>query len=273
MHFGIEVVNLGDYADPKNVLSLALAAEEAGWEGLFVWDHLGFVWGFASSDPWVILSAVAACTKRLKLVSSVTPLPRRRIQTLAQTLVSLDLLSEGRLIFGTGLGGAAEEFTAFGEPSDPRERADMLDEGLEVLDQLLRGEQVTHDGTHYHVADVRLTPLPLQKPRIPFWIGGDSPPALRRAARWDGWIIASLGMDGEVVKTPDQLARQVATIRKYRTSQSQFDVAITGYTKPADGRRTSEYADAGATWWVESLNGMRGSMEEMLIRAKEGPPK
>jgi alkanesulfonate monooxygenase SsuD/methylene tetrahydromethanopterin reductase-like flavin-dependent oxidoreductase (luciferase family) len=273
MHYGIEVVTLGDYADPKNVLRLALAAEEAGWEGLFVWDHLGFAWGAPSGDPWVILSATAACTKRLKLVSSVTPLPRRRIQILAQTLVSLDLLSEGRLIFGAGLGGAPEEFTAFGEPSDTRERAEMLDEGLNLLDLLLRGEQVTHDGTHFHLDHVKLVPLPVQKPRIPVWIGGESPPALRRASRWDGWIIASLGMEGEVVKTPDQLASQIRVIREHRLSPAPFDVAITGYTNPTENRLVLEYADAGVTWWVESLNGMRGSPEEMLLRVKAGPPK
>ena len=71
MHFGIEVVPLGDYADPRNVLELAIAAEKSGWEGLFVWDHLGYVWGAPAADPWVTLSAVAAHTRRLKLCAAL----------------------------------------------------------------------------------------------------------------------------------------------------------------------------------------------------------
>ena len=94
MHFAIEVVPFGDYADPRNVVSLARAAEAAGWEGLFVWDHLGFVWGASSADPWVTLAAVAQATQTLKLAPFVTPLPRRRPHMLANTLATLDQLSE-----------------------------------------------------------------------------------------------------------------------------------------------------------------------------------
>ena len=106
MRYGIVTGNLGDHADPRVAVRLARAAEAAGWEAFFVWDHLGFVWGAPSGDPCVILSAVAACTTRLKLGLAITPLARRRPQVVANALASLDLLSGGRAIFGAGLGGA-----------------------------------------------------------------------------------------------------------------------------------------------------------------------
>src|SRR5829696_4950674 len=146
MRYGIVMANLGDYADPRVAVRLARAAEAAGWEGFFVWDHLGFVRGVPSGDPWVILSAVAASTSRLKLGLAVTPLARRRPQVVANALASLDLLSGGRVVFGAGLGGNSEEFAAFGEPGDAKDRAAMLDEGLAVLNGLLSGEPVTHHG-------------------------------------------------------------------------------------------------------------------------------
>src|SRR5215212_12003364 len=185
MHYAIVTANLFDYADPRVAVRLARAAEAAGWEAFFVWDHLGFVRGVPSGDPCVILSAVAASTTHLKLGPAVTPLARRRPQVVANAVASLDLLSGGRAIFGAGLGGVTEEFTAFGEPGEAKRRAAMLDEGLAVLDRLWSGEMVTHHGQYYDVEHVSLAPLPFQRPRIPIWIGGESPPALRRAARWD----------------------------------------------------------------------------------------
>src|ERR687893_2764083 len=146
MRYGIVTANLGEYADPRVVVRVAQVAEEAGWEAFFVWDHLGFVWGSPSSDPWISLSAVAVRTTHLKLGTAITPLARRRPQVVANALASLDLLSGGRMIFGAGLGGNPEEFTAFGESGDAKKRAAMLDEGLQILDGLWSGETVTHCG-------------------------------------------------------------------------------------------------------------------------------
>jgi alkanesulfonate monooxygenase SsuD/methylene tetrahydromethanopterin reductase-like flavin-dependent oxidoreductase (luciferase family) len=116
MRYGIVTANLGEYADPRLAIRLARAAEEAGWEAFFVWDHLGFVWGSASSDPWISLSAVAVSTTHLRLGTAITPLARRRPQVVANALGSLDLLSDGRTMFGAELGGMTQEFSAFGEP-------------------------------------------------------------------------------------------------------------------------------------------------------------
>jgi alkanesulfonate monooxygenase SsuD/methylene tetrahydromethanopterin reductase-like flavin-dependent oxidoreductase (luciferase family) len=273
MQYGLDVVNLGDYADPRPVVQLAQAAEAAGWEAVAVWDHLGFVWGAPSGDALVGLAAVAQATRRLRLITAVTPLPRRQPHEVAHALAALDLLSDGQVIFGTGLGGVAEEYTAFGGPSDAKLRAAMLDEGLWLIDQLWSGETVSHQGSHYTVNEVKLAPLPVQRPRIPIWIGGASKPALRRASRWDGWIIDSADQQGQVIRRPEQIAQDIAYIHSHRTTNSPFAIAITGYSTPNDAALVQEYADAGVTWWLELLHGYRGSFDELLARVEAGPPR
>ncbi len=266
MRYGIVMSNLDDYADPRVVVSLARAAEEAGWKGFFVW-------GTPSSDPWVVLSAAAVSTTRLKLGTAITPLARRRPHIVANALVSLDLLSGGRVVFGVGLGGVAEEFTAFGEPGDAKERARMLDEGLTVLDGFWSGEPLTHHGQHYDVENVSLAPLPLQRPRIPIWIGGQGAPALRRAARWDGWLAPATRPDGTPImdKDPRRIAEMVAEIQHHRRADTPFEVAVDGYSEPGDAALPRAYEAAGATWWLESIHGMRGPLEEMMARVVAGP--
>jgi alkanesulfonate monooxygenase SsuD/methylene tetrahydromethanopterin reductase-like flavin-dependent oxidoreductase (luciferase family) len=270
VRYGIVMSNLEDYADPRLAVRLARVAEEAGWEGFFVWDHLGFVWGKPSCDPWGVLSAIAVSTTRLKLGTAITPLARRRPHIVANTLASLDLLSGGRVIFGAGLGGVAEEFTAFGEPGDAKVRARMLDEGLTVLDGLWSGEPLTHHGQHYEVENVSLAPL--QRPGIPIWIGGEGAPALRRAARWDGWLAPATSPDG-MAKDPERIAEMVAEIKHHRRVDTPFDVAVDGYSEPGDPALPRVYEAAGATWWLESIHGMRGPLEEMMARVEAGPPE
>ncbi len=270
MHYGIEVVPFGQFGDPKVVIQFARAAEEAGWEGIWVWDHILFPYG--AGDPWVILSAVAASTERLKIITGVSPLPRYHVPVLARMLTSLDILSRGRVIFGTGL-GIDYEFSQVGEPGDPKIRAGMLDEGLELLTKLWSGNPVTHKGTYYTITDFTHVPTPVQAP-IPVWIGGESKPALQRAAQWDGWIIGTINEKCEIIRSPEKLAEEIVYIQKYRKSDEPFDVAIDGVTKPnkKDRELVRQYERAGATWWFEGIFGLRGSEEEMLNRIKAGPP-
>ena len=275
MRYGIVMANLNEYSDPRVAVRLAQAAEEAGWEAFFVWDHLGFVWGSSSSDPWVVLPAVAASTTRLKLGTAITPLARRRPQIVANALASLDLLSGGRVVFGAGLGGVAEEFTAFGDPGGMKERAARLDEGLMILNRLWSGASVTHRGPHYAVEGVSLAPLPLQRPRIPIWIGGEGAPALRRAARWDGWLAPTTSPDGtpSMAKSPARIAEMVAEIRRHRTTDAPFEVAVDGYSEAGDPTLLRAYGAAGATWWLENIHGTRGPLDEMIARVEAGPPE
>jgi alkanesulfonate monooxygenase SsuD/methylene tetrahydromethanopterin reductase-like flavin-dependent oxidoreductase (luciferase family) len=269
MHFGIEVVPFGDYSNPRLVVELAQAAENAGWEALWIWDHVHFPYG--TGDPWITLSAVATSTRQLKIITGVAPLPRYRPHLLARMLTGLDLLSDGRVIFGTGL-GIAPDFLPFGEPGDDRTRAEMLNEGLDLLTALWSGEEITHNGRYYTTEAVRLSPTPFQKPRIPIWIGGESQAALRRAARWDGWIMGAINENSEVVNPPAKIAHHVETIRHYRRVEAPFDVAVDGVSQAGETSLVKEYAEAGATWWFECLFGLRGSHKELLKRINEGPP-
>jgi probable F420-dependent oxidoreductase len=268
MRYGLSVCTLGDYADPHRVVELARVAEPAGWEALFVWDHLGFALGMPSGDPWVTLGAMVQATSRLRVGTAITPLPRRRPQIVANAVATLDQLSDGRMTLGVGLGGAPAEFTAFGESGDARERAGKLDEALEVLAALWSGERVDHHGRHYTVDGVTLAPLPVQRPRVPVWVGGDSAPAARRAARWDGWIIGGDDQSGQMSVSPEQLA---AKVERLAPPSPTYDIALTGVSAPDDGVPQS-YVAAGVTWWLESINGRRGSFAEMTDRVAAGPP-
>jgi probable F420-dependent oxidoreductase len=263
---GLCVASIGTYADPRRVVELAGEAEAAGWETLLYWDHLAFVWGPPSADPWVTLAAVAVTTTRIRLGTNVTPLPRRRVHVLAHQVATLDVLSGGRTIFGAAIGGIPEEFTAFGESGDAHVRAEMLDEGLDVLRALWSGERVVHHGRHYTVEGVELAPRPVQD-RLPVWIGGNSPAALRRAARFDGWSADTTNMEGMTL-SPDDVARSVETLREQGVGEG-FAVAAMGY---ADRAEPAAYERAGATWWLENVHDGRGSFDDMLALVRRGPP-
>jgi alkanesulfonate monooxygenase SsuD/methylene tetrahydromethanopterin reductase-like flavin-dependent oxidoreductase (luciferase family) len=189
VRFAAGVPNVGPFGDPLLLTDLAVAAEDSGWDAFFIWDHLLYRdqrWPVA--DPTVVIAAVAARTSRIRFGVLMNQLARRRVGKVARESVTLDRLSGGRLILGAGLGSVPEEFTAFGEPGDLRERAARLDESLEVLTELWRGEPVTFHGEHVTVTGVTMLPPPLQQPRIPIWCGGRWPnkAPFRRAARWDG---------------------------------------------------------------------------------------
>lgn len=270
MHYGIEVVPFGPYSDPRQVVELAQAAEAAGWEAITLWDHLLFPYG--AGDPWVTLAAVAAVTQRLKLCTDVAPLPRYAPPVLARTLIALDILSQGRVILGAGA-GVDFDFTPLDPDSNPRQRAAIFDESLAILGRLLAGEAVTHHGEYFNYVNVHLAPGPVQRPRIPIWIGGDSKPAYRRAARWDGWIIGTVDEQQNITLPPEQIAARVATILRQRTDETPLAVAVCGCTAAGDRALTQAYAAAGATWWFESLFGSRGSHAAMLARVMAGPPE
>jgi probable F420-dependent oxidoreductase len=261
VRYGLLVANVGTYADPRNVVRLAEAAEAAGWEALFLWDHLAFVWGPPAGDPWVTLAAVAAATERLRIGTAVTPVARRRPHVLAHQVATLDVLSGGRVVFGAGLGGVELEFGAFGEPTDARTRAAMLDEGLDVLRRLWDGERVGHHGAHFLVDGVELAPRPVQE-RLPIWIGGNSPPALRRAARFDGWV-ADTADPERMTLSPEEVAAAAERL------PAHLDVAVHGFADRGAG--PAAYAQAGATWWLEDVHDLRGAPEEMLALVSSGP--
>jgi alkanesulfonate monooxygenase SsuD/methylene tetrahydromethanopterin reductase-like flavin-dependent oxidoreductase (luciferase family) len=282
MRYAVNVPNFEDYSDVRTVAALAADAEAAGWDGFFVWDHLAFVkaWRLRIADPWVLLTAVALATERLRLGPMVTPLPRRRPWKLARETVTLDRLSGGRLILGVGLGEPPEdEYGSFGEPTDPRVRAAMLDEGLEVLTRLWSGQSVSFSGRHYRVDEVAFQPTPVQEPRIPIWVAGawPRPGPLRRAARFDGSCPLKVDGSGELaVFEADELRQLLAVVRRHRADPAApFDLLLGGMTPedPAAARAMLEpLAEAGMTWWQETVDPRQTDLATFRRRVRQGPP-
>ena len=273
LRFATVAPNAERFGNPRDAAEVGRVAEEAGWDGYFTWDSL-FFWGESSRpvyDPWVALSAVAMATERIRIGTCVAVLPRYKPQALAMTLASLDVLSEGRLTFGVGIGFSADEFEVFGEAGEARVRAEKLDEGLEVITRLWSGDEVNHQGDHFEVHDVVLDPVLVQTPRIPIWVGGDSEPALRRAARWDGWIGPT--EPWKDTWTPEDLVSFRERIEKERDSSQPFEIAWSGASTPEDGDMVEAYRQAGATWWVELIDWTRGSYDKAIARVAAGPPR
>jgi len=244
----IDVPPFGELADPRVLAELAAAAEERGWDGFFVWDHIVYRAPVRSvADPWVALAAVACATSRLRLGPMVTPLSRRRVHKLARETVTLDLLSSGRLTLGVGLGSSRNgELEPFGEVADPRERALLLDQGLTDLSRYWAGE---------------FEPVPLQRPRIPVWVAAEWPHRrpLRRALQWDGLFPTG-------VPDPAALAELTGEIRAARSAGQPFDV-IVGVPPDAD---PEPWARAGATWTVTDL-GMQPTQAQVRAVIDAGP--
>jgi alkanesulfonate monooxygenase SsuD/methylene tetrahydromethanopterin reductase-like flavin-dependent oxidoreductase (luciferase family) len=267
MQYAIDVAPLGEYADPRRIVELAVAAERAGWDGLSTWDVLAVGMGAPAADPFLALAAVASATERLRLIASVIILPRRRPQLVAQAAATLDAMSGGRFTLGIGAGGDPEDFTAFDETFEAAPRVARLDEDAARLDRWLRA-----DGSP------RLGPGPVQEPRMPIWVGGARPGALRRAARYEGWIAVATAEDYQTMRvSPDDLATRVATIRGERAAAGRggepFDVGLFAHSDPDNGALVAAYAAAGVTWWLESLSPLRGSHEELLVRVVAGPAR
>lgn len=286
MQYGVMVSTYGEFSDPRAIESIARETEAAGWDGLFTWDHIAT----ASSprgqratpepiiDTWVALTIVAMSTERIRFGPRVTPLPRRRPWKLARETVSLDHLSDGRLILSVGSGFPAiveEELERFGDPADARTRAELLDEGLDILAGLWSGQPFRYLGRHHHIDEVTFLPTPVQSPRIPLWVAGTWPnkAPMRRAARWDGVCLPQA--DGSL--TPEQLRAAIEYIEEERGGLESFDVSWAGFTSGDDARAAAQqiapYVEAGLTWWLESMGPQRGSLAEILRRIQQGPPK
>lgn len=280
MKLGVDIPNFGRFGDPRAIADFARRVEDAGWDGLSLWDHINLR-GNAMADPWVALSAAATVTERISLQMLVTPTPRRRPWKLARECVSLDQLSNGRFVFGVGIGNPPDsEFAAFGDPTDDRRRGDMLDESLDILTGLWSGEPFSYDGEHYRLDDVQFQPTPIQQPRIPIWVAGVWPrkKPFRRAARWDGVAAIAVDERGDFRDVTPQDVKDIrAYIDEHRLTDEPYEVAMVGGW-PADpvaaGDHLAEYAAAGVTWfrtgWAPWLD---FSIEEWIESVLEGPPE
>ncbi len=253
-----------ELADPLAVTRLAAEAEEAGWHGVFVWDHVNWHAPVHDvADPWITLASVAAATSSVQLGTMVTPLPRRRPAKVARETATLDLLSGGRLVLGVGLGSDrfGSEFSAYGEETDDRRRGAMLDESLAVLDAAWSGEPVHHHGEHYTVDGMRFLPRPARP--IPVWAAGfpGKPKPMRRAAALNGFFPVNL-------QTPDELAEVTATMATLREGREDpYDVAV---ALPVDAD-VPAFEAAGATWWLAEFDHETPSVAEIRAVLRNGP--
>ncbi|MFE6776228.1 LLM class flavin-dependent oxidoreductase [Streptomyces sp. NPDC057702] len=285
MRASLNIPNFGDFADVRTVARVAGAAEEAGWDGLFVWDHVVHEKARrrAFADPWMLLTAAALATSRIRLGTMVTPVARRRPQQLARQVATLDVLSGGRVTLGVGLGGPIEdEYGSFGEPTDPRVLAERLDEGLELVARYWSGEEVTHHGRHFTAEEVALLPAPVQRPRVPVWVAGYWPrrAPMRRAARWDGAVplfaSADHGRAPAVEEVRDLVAYVSAERGERRAEPFEF---VVGGISPGDPARARDVLaplrDAGATWWDERhlIDGEVDRVAPVMRRIEQGPPR
>lgn len=278
MKYAIYTPNFGDGLDPRTMLDLAKEAESCGWDGFFLWDHMlgNKIQKNKIMDPWVVLSGIAAVTQRIRLGTTVTPLARRRPWKLARETASLDLLSNGRLVLGVGMGEPPDaDFAFFGDDPTPKGRAERLDEGLDILAGLWKGKPFSYQGKHYQLEKVTFLPKPVQQPRIPVWVGGFWPnkPPYRRAARWDGVI--PLKHEGWI--GPQDVEEIMHFIRPLRSPEAPFDMAVIG-SLPSLGKgaavqkKLAELEKAGTTWWLEGFYLERQSAERFYQHIRQGPP-
>lgn len=277
MRFGLFLPPFVDFAEPRRVAELGRMAEDAGWDGLFLWDHLLAFPGMPVADVWVTMAAVATVTRTIKIGALVTPLPRRRPWVLARQMATLDRLSGGRLVAGVGLGGDGwREFSSFSEVSEPAERAGMLDEGLELLQRLLSGTEVRFSGRHFAVETSAFQPRPVQDP-LPMWAACRWPNRrpLVRAAKLAGCFPIFPG--GEPPGPPDPT--EVAAVRQQLAELGAgpgFDLVIRYALSLEDPVRTADTVagleQAGATWVLSSFG--RGEPAAAVVEeaVRQGPP-
>lgn len=266
-------------------VQLAREAEAAGWDGVFTWDGIHVGDDIEVHDPWALMAAFAMATERVTLGAIIHPLPRRKPWEVARQATTVDRLSNGRLVLPVGLGTVDDRGVGGamgpGEPVDRRERAERLDESLEILVGLWGGAPFGYEGRHYHFEPMAFAPTPIQRPRIPIWVVGAWPSerSMARVLRYDGWLPYWLpkAQAPEGLARPDEPA-QLAEVRDWiaaRRSLDGFEIVMEGATRvddPAAAASAQRWADAGATWWLES-DWATFDAEPQRRRIRAGPPR
>jgi len=316
MKYGLDLPNMGGAGDPRLLAEIAHEAEESGWDGVFIFDSvLSPEWDSqfpddprkrATVDPWITLAAMAMRTERVTLGTMITPLSRRRPWKVARETVTLDHLSNGRLVLPVGLGTPEDGgYMNVGEELDRRVRAEMLDEALDIVTGLWTGEPFAYEGTHYQTKEMRFEPRPVQDPRIPIWVVGAWPreKSMRRAVRYDG-IVPVIMKPGEPAAPPGipQIAKliqehgvsldildEVRAIRDYaQVHRDQrgdagvpFEIVLEANSSASRSKQAAEtlaaYEEAGATWYIEGIFSYLylppHDVDRMRERIRIGPPR
>jgi alkanesulfonate monooxygenase SsuD/methylene tetrahydromethanopterin reductase-like flavin-dependent oxidoreductase (luciferase family) len=259
---GLFLPPFGEAADPGFLASLSAEAETVGWDGVFLWDHLRFPGVDDILDPWIALAAIASATERIRLGQMVTPLPRRRPWMVARQAAALDILSQGRMVLGVGLGDPqGGEFAALGEELDLRVRAEMLDESLELIPRLLAGAEVEHTGAHYQLSRTAFRPAALQQP-LPIWVAARWPKRapVRRAARFQGVFAIQLDRPEELLALRDLLD-------EFGQTSEQFDLVV---AQPP-GTEPGPWQEAGASWLLDWFDPLHLHRDDLRRRVSAGP--
>ncbi len=279
MKFGVTLPITGVDGDVRKLAEYAALAEKCGWDAVWVEDYIVSFYGpkLPVFDSWLAMTAAALATKKIRIAITVTPLARRRPWKVAREAVTLDHLSNGRLILGVGVGMSEDaSFVNFREEADVKVRSEMLDEALEILAGLWSAKPFHFEGKHYQVAETTFFPPPVQKPRIPIWIGGGWPRKrfIARATRYDGACPFKIDAKGEMAMlNSDDVREMKATLeagRKNRPLDIIVGGATGGLSKRAATAKIKEMTDAGATWWSEF--GM-GTGAQLRKRIQQGPPR
>ncbi|HET7095553.1 MAG TPA: LLM class flavin-dependent oxidoreductase [Thermomicrobiales bacterium] len=275
MHYGF-IITAGD---PRTAADLAHEAEAAGWDGVFTWDGIA-IGDMPSYDPWVTMAAMAMRTERVRLGAILTPPSRRRPWKLARETMTLDHLSNGRLIVPVGLGALDDAgFGAVGETTDRATRAALLDESLDILEGLWSGQPFAYAGKHYAFPELTFLPPTVQQPRIPIWVTAawPYPKSMARALRYDGILPNAAGPNGQMGEASvEQIGEIVAYVREHRPATTPFAIVAQGVTPAADpaaaAAQVQPWRDAGATWWIEADWTGDTSAAALRRRIAAGPP-
>jgi len=266
----------------KEIVDLASEAEDAGWDGVFYYDDIYTDGKTEMSAAWPIMAAIAVTTKKIRFGALLTAIGRRRPWEVARESVTVDHLSNGRLILPVGLGAVGDgAYTKAGMPSDRKIRAEMLDEGLEILDGLWSGRPFRYEGKYSQLKTMTFIPRPVQRPRIPIWVVGawPRPKSMRRVLKYDGLIPVIKKADGSHGNiSPENVHEMKEFVERNRIVRGrmrrEFDIVKDGVT-PANEKKAKEivtpYAESGATWWTETIWGVR-RMGDVRKRIRAGPP-
>lgn len=277
--YGISLIHFNELSDPNLVIEFAVEAEKAGWDGIFLPDHMLFdkMQIYPITDTWILLSAIAARTETIKIGTGVAALPRYHPWWFAKMTATLDILSKGRLILGLGLGSPETEYESFGEEYNVKVLAQKMDESLEIIQGLWTGEPFSYSGKYYTVDNAAFLPKPVQSPRIPMLFGGTWPgkKPFIRAAKYDGLIPIHKNFPQDL--TIEELKEIIFIVESNRDIDDPYELMIfgSGFFNP-DSRveQIQPYIGVGITWWLEHVNTlMQPSVDAMREWIKLGPPK
>lgn len=260
------------FGDARVAAEMARDAEQAGWDGFFMWEPVCGV------DAWVGLAAAAMQTTHIRLGTMLSPISRMRLWDLASRAATLDRLSEDRVVLSVGLGAIGTGFAEFGEVTDRKLRAERVDESLDIVTGLWQGQPFSYQGKHYQLqalADAA-PPRLVQQPRIPIWVVGawPHPKSMERAFKYDGLIPHGLHAENEIQY--QAFVEMMRSIRAQHKQATPFDIVIDYKVSKAQRGDKQEtlrrWSRAGATWWIEGL-WEATELQEVQRHIAQGPPR